>query len=398
MSYLKVLIDKNREKFNVQPVFYIFVGNKMISMDSILPVATELSTQCGIFFKFYIHDKESYEYILNNIVIKELIDDIGCIKNISFNKFKYLKYFWLWFKVVTNLWIKKDKLIHFSALDNYPFKGVSYILPNSKIILSEPSVDGRYRTIKQTVGVRSTKLSINDLEDINKASYKAGTLLAYDKDWNYLKIERSKEINTFFFKEKRHSYNYVKYMNYSANKHANGFNDNFINSELVVVFILGHLGYHGDQADSTYKLYLQAMISLVSVGASIIMKPHVYCKTSVIYDLINDSKCDKNKVVISSLHQQVLMRLSSVSIFANYSTIRQEFIDFEFPVIQYGNSNAAQSNAAQESNLHLNFNDKSFYHIVENNDEAIKLLLTFRKKNKVTNYIGVKVNNICELC
>ena len=61
----------------------VILKNKIISFDSILPIAMEINSQCNINFEFVIWENETYNSIVDdNIVIKEMAESIGSINNI----------------------------------------------------------------------------------------------------------------------------------------------------------------------------------------------------------------------------------------------------------------------------------------------------------------------------
>ncbi len=59
-------------------VIHVFLKNKLITLDSIIPFCMQLHMKCGIKFNFIIFDLESYRAIVeDNIVLNDVINKIG---------------------------------------------------------------------------------------------------------------------------------------------------------------------------------------------------------------------------------------------------------------------------------------------------------------------------------
>ena len=68
---------------------YVLLRNKIIGIDSILPLCMEINGKFGYKFNFISFEHETYKYIVkDNVVIKDMINSIGKIDFVSLKKYK----------------------------------------------------------------------------------------------------------------------------------------------------------------------------------------------------------------------------------------------------------------------------------------------------------------------
>ena len=111
-------------------VIHVFLKNKLISLDSIIPFCMQLNAKCSVRFNFITFDKVSYETIINeNIVLRDAIFKIGSITNLgsSGHKYKYLRKLYS-ILIICRIWMRaiftNDLLLHFGVLDERPFRSI----------------------------------------------------------------------------------------------------------------------------------------------------------------------------------------------------------------------------------------------------------------------------------
>ena len=107
-------------------IIFIFLKNKIISLDSIIPFAFEMNKQCGFKFVFVVFDKGTYDAIKNdNIVLNDAINTIGSLVYIYSlkNSFKIIRKLFFLFnvlKISLQVNFNDSYILHFGGLNERP--------------------------------------------------------------------------------------------------------------------------------------------------------------------------------------------------------------------------------------------------------------------------------------
>ena len=89
LDLLKSQTIKNVTMKNTKKIVYVILPNKIIGIDSILPLCMEMHGRCGYRFNFIFLEFETYEFIMkNNTVLADAINYIGKVDFISSSRFK----------------------------------------------------------------------------------------------------------------------------------------------------------------------------------------------------------------------------------------------------------------------------------------------------------------------
>ena len=120
---------------------YIFLNNKLVSCDTILPLAIELKNKApSIKINFFVFDIKTYEEIKKNTTLYNLIDKIGKLDFIGWKQTrkyslinKFLKLLHLYF-IILNVLFHKNRVIHFRYLEEFPWNIIYYINKKNTIL------------------------------------------------------------------------------------------------------------------------------------------------------------------------------------------------------------------------------------------------------------------------
>jgi len=336
-------------------IIHVFLKNKLITLDSIIPFCMQLHMKCGIKFNFIIFDLESYRAIVeDNIVLNNVINKIGGIKCLgrSSKRFYKIRLILSLMKICVSAIFNNNYLIHFGLLDTYPFNKIFRFVSRRKIILSESSEKGRYANELKSALKRSADVDYFQFRVYDKVikknqierKFRAGTLLGFDKDWNYFYHVKATNLKKIVYETPRKSSEWVRFIKEDGmqyikleleKKSISARNDK------IIVFILGHIGYHGKDLAIYFKInFIETLTALSEThpDITIFIKPHVFTKIELIIDYISEvEKAIKKPVnyVITKLHPMVLSLCSQFVIFNNDSTIIKDMIDIHVPVVQY---------------------------------------------------------------
>jgi len=321
---------------------YVILRNKLISLDSFLPYAITINTYSGENFLYIVHDPGSFDFIVDNPVLSDLIQKTGnIIATKKKNKILSILNVSMRYAIITlQSWICGTKIYHFGGLDKYPYNILGFFINKGRTILVESAIDGRNKRPKPLSHDPLNRRLIHVHSSIQRHQLKTSVssrVLAYNDDWNYLRSDSFKDKKIYFFREKRKSRPYVDYMNSKAKELYQKEDGLFDATDLIVAMPMGHLGYHDkDTAPLIYECYLDALKAINNAGGALIIKPHVYCEISIIQQLINDAGFKEGSVIIRNLPIQIIIRWADVAVFSNESTTRIEMLDFGMPVLQYG--------------------------------------------------------------
>ncbi|MEC8624736.1 MAG: hypothetical protein VXY34_07950, partial [Bdellovibrionota bacterium] len=168
---------------------YVFIRNKIISCDSILPIALEINKKTGQSFKFVTWHHPTFLVIQKNTVIYDCINEIGKFSFIGSRKNRLLdklfKFFFL-IECAYNIVFRKAYIFHFDTLNTGPFKVLSSLISDKRLIMAQTDSSGYSRTVLEVT--RRTK----DVDDSTRdlAAPKKGNLLAFCDNWPWLRDER----------------------------------------------------------------------------------------------------------------------------------------------------------------------------------------------------------------
>jgi len=400
MNYSKVseysLMGRKNPKWIV-----VFLKNKLISFDSILPLALEINQCCHYKFYFIVWDYDSYISIVkDNIVLRDMALSIGQIicpgnpnKSIVSNKINKII---LLASVVYKLYLKSSYIFHFGALDRPPLSLLTKLIRKNKIARCESALSGRYtENLKHIMEVgniidkkkyiwqqRSSQETFDKFMIGKYPLNNSGVLFGFDSSWNWLKHPDAINCKKLVFKEGKKAKSYTSFMEKNSDYYLRMEKLIDLDKTKTIIFILGHFGY--SCGDVRNKLFYDALVVLRELQFNIIIKPHIFCDMGLVQSIIKKAKCPDEKVFFTKISPQVLQKIAIGGLFINTSTVRCDYKNAGFPIIQYNGgfsnvkidscSDIHCSDQSQLTNslkiLMKKFNDKKI--IIKENEETIK--------------------------
>ena len=304
---------------------HVFLKNKIISLDVIIPFCLELNQQCGIKFIFVVKDLDTYRSIVhNNIVLRDVIDSIGKITLLSkrYSKLRFLS------RVITLLYmiyiifrvnISKDYIIHFGLFNVRPFSLLCPLLKRHRVILSSTS----------SYGVDNNR---------NYGFICAGMLLGYSNLWSYLKRNSTRNTPKIVFDRSRNLPSWINYVKINSDKYIESeIGVKLTKTDRIIVFPIGKLNLDITMRHSESFVSALAVLAKYSKEYTIFIKPAIYTNLDYVKKLIQKAE-NKSKIkinyIFTKLHPAVLSRRAVVSVFVNKATIINEMHNLKVPIVQ----------------------------------------------------------------
>lgn len=334
---------------------YVLLRNKIIGIDSILPLCMEINGKFGYKFNFISLEHETYKYIVkDNVVIKDMINSIGKIDFVSLKKYKsrYLSMLFVVFyfiKVIINVAATNGYIMHSAHLHIKPLMWIRWFFKKSNIIFVEKNIYG------MSIGVNSknfkkrsltriyeSRLTNDEIREFGIDMYShppllyAGILIAYNENWNYFKHPAANQLKKITFK---HSYRGKHFVDF-VNKHAYTYIKNQIPHENfesgnILVFIATRITRHSDSnVINEFTGALRALSKYLHIFP-LFIKLHTFSDTEFIDELIKASLGDENRTryTITTLHPMVLSSRAIISVFAHEGTVMSQFSEVDVPII-----------------------------------------------------------------
>ncbi|MBT5399916.1 hypothetical protein HOL24_05180 [bacterium] len=350
----------------------VFVKNKLITLDTVLPILLELKVKYDVSSDIVVFDKLAHDAINSNIVIKDVINYIGKeVYVTNGEKIKFLRRTYVLFGLFRILFdlINGAKVIHFGHLNKWPLKFIALIFYNSTFQLQSTAYDFEYVTSKIKY------------QNLNIVSPVGRNVVFFAKNINNKILSNiSDRKKVYKFGETRTRELWVEYVHKKSNYYFDLCHRNIDYSRGVIVFILGTiLGYK-----SQLSLFQSTVRALVkeSGGVPILIKPHAYTEMEVVNKEINGHE----NIYLTYLHPSILSTRAVLFISNNFSNTLADAHSFGVKTIEYSKYSSDLSRFTKDG-LSLSNNesiDPQYVDYFINNDE--KKLSYILKKILLDNY------------
>jgi hypothetical protein len=340
---------------NTKKIVYVILPNKIVGIDSIMPLCMEMHGRCGYRFNFIFLDFEAHEFITkNNIVLADAINHIGKVDFVSSSRLKsrYIsKLFFIFYflKVIFNVAIKNNYVVHSQHFHAKPLMWIRWLFKKSNVIFIEKKSFG-LRSEKNFSDIRnhnlklvySTRLTYSEISKYNIDIYShlpllhAGRLIGYDDEWNYFKHPKASKLKKIVLKDVRKNKYWIDFINnYTVNYFNRENHSKYLEDNNIITFIATRI----TRTDDSYLINefvgaLKALSKYIHTFP-LYIKLHIFSDVEFINELIDISLGANNRNVytITTLHPMVLATKSLVSVFANEGTVMGEFSALGVPVV-----------------------------------------------------------------
>ncbi len=336
-------------------VVHVFLRNKIIGIDTILPTCMEIHGRCGFKFKFISFDYLTYKAIVeNNIVLRDAVNHIGTIELVSSDRYKsrYLsKIFFIFYfiKVIFSVVVKKNYIMHSSHLHAKPFVWIKWMFKKSNVIF----IKSRPFDLKDKTELKNPKnhklkkiynknMTYGEISKYGIDIYShppplyAGILIGYDQEWNYFKHPKASRLNKIVFNNIRKGKYWINFVNNHATKYIeNEMPSEIFKSGKILVFVATRITRKTDTNCIHEFVGALRALSKYTHTFPLFIKLHTFSDTDFIDELLSIALGEKNgtRYVFTKLHPAVLATKSIISVFSNSGMLMDEFSGLNVPVI-----------------------------------------------------------------
>ena len=330
---------------------YVLLRNKIIGVDSIVPLCMQLHKECGVTFTFMFFEYSSFKVIRNdNIVLSDAINTIGRSVFVGRGSGKYKiisKIFPIFFliKMVFNINFKKRYIMHTGGMNIKPLRFFLNLLPLERIIFNEVTPYGTRhpysdkRTSEQFFHLRQTQDAYNKTKG-QLPFLKAGVLIGYNKLWNFFKHPKAVNAHKIVFDDPRNPDAWIDFIKEKSSNYIDDELDNNLlshqkNKHIIMVFIGRiHLDKTGGYPDSFVHI-IQEISKSVGNKMPIFIKPHIFSDLEFVKKCISKGVTNnKMDYILTKLHPSVLASRAAMSIFIGNSTVIKEVSGLNVPIVQ----------------------------------------------------------------
>ena len=334
-------------QFKKNKIIYIFLKNKIISLDTILPIILEVKKRnYAINIHFITFDFNSYQFIKKNILLYKIINEIGnitClgreknsfyfqlnnIPSLHYKRLNYIKHIITsipyFIKLIYNIFTKNVIFIHFVALNTWPLK-ILYYLNRKNTIFSSSDSSG-YST-KADLANRSVHEQRVDPNLFSGPAPMGKKVISFSCNEPLLKHPSLKDSKKYIIKSshsRKHWINYLKNNFENMIEEENGIK---LKSDYCLL-ILGHIGVEASAAKflknkNSWTTLVENILDIIHSDCpdlTIVIKPHIITDMNLLQDIL--SKRKNIKTVMTSLHPALLSVKAKFSIASHYSTAFQ---------------------------------------------------------------------------
>lgn len=321
----------------------VFISNKLVSADTILPLLFELARRHkGCEICFYTSHRPTYDAILRNRVLHDGISEIGSIRFIGASGrslwARFVARFLFLLRIVGFFALAlrgKLTVIHFGVLNRWPFR-LLYLINRRRTFYFQ----------QVAVGHSATESRIDNLVAQRRdaaGSLAAHTVVAFQESWHPpVDGEPAVRLTHGPTQNLRH------WMLFVERRSASYFAEEFAAAGLcdadeVLVFMLGYFGKLPFLAreNSMAALLHETIAALLEAGGGrpILIKPHVITDEAFLRREL--SRYAGAPVLVTNLHPAVLARRARLFIANYYSTTLYTGRLLGVPTIEYTDYNEA---------------------------------------------------------
>ena len=326
-KYIGVIIKMKKNKI------IVFVKNKLITLDTVLPILIEMKEKYNMTSKIVVFDDLAYKAIHKNIVIKDAVDYVGSVIYITRgSKSKILRIMSVIFYMLILFpgFIKGNKVLHFGHLSDGVLRLISILFSKNVYHLQGSAYDFNY--------------SLKIFEENNNIRAKQGgdNIVFFGKKIGEEYFSNVKCKKIFFFGETRTRLSWVSYIRNRSDYYFNLHHKSVDFSNGCVVYILGAI----EAIDYKKRLFLNTVNILKSINLKIpiLVKPHAFTEMKVVHNAIENLPMAH----ITYLHPSLLATKSKLFISNNFSNTLADAHSFGVPTIQYSYYDNASTEECKE--------------------------------------------------
>ena len=323
----------------------VFPSNKILSTDTILPVMWLIhKKEPDTRIVFYIVNKDLYEALKNNCVLWEMMHEMGPVKLLFqsapgffqkiIHRFRKLSAI---FTLSAKSFLIKTYFFHTGVLNSFPYRFL-YYFDKKRTCYFQPNAWGRGKYAALIANVKRIRPRYT-------GKYSAGFLLSFDASWDLLDNPDLSNIPRYSIPPSRSCKTWLSEIRQRSDEwFSKAFNDAGIpDNQRIIVFILSSLGIFDflEDASTSEKLFNETMDTLLNYtqGTPIFIKPHAITDMLLFQKFL--SRYQDSRIVVTSLHPNVLATRAKFFVANHYSTVFADALAMGIPTVEYTEYTAA---------------------------------------------------------
>ena len=365
----------------------VFLKNKLISCDTIVPLLYEIQQRQKHKVYFIVPSVQTEDYIKKNIVLYDLMLSMGRISTIS--KGNILTKFLSSIKLIYisfSCFLKKGHVFYFGKIGGIIEKIVR--INERRMFMTEPDNFGfSDLTRKAETAGGLMKHSTNHKQEDFNGKY----LLMFSKHFkiNDYNIENK---DVFYFGNTRNRKSWINYIEKVSHRYLNSlFSQENLTPTLSIVYIMGYFGDLPciDTKDTMLLLFKDTLKILVQEanGIPILIKPHMITDLEIIKKEI--LKYPEAKIILTDLHPAVLSVTAMFFIGNYYSTVFGDAIIWNIPTIEFTSYKSAVLKETNQESMRPEF----VTHFINNNPAMLKETVRSLVSSSKAKKNNIKITN-----
>ena len=369
---------------------FIFLNNKLITLDTILPFLVLLrinNKNTNIFF--YVFNKSTYDEIVKNIFLYKIIKSLGELKifgnsfNANFKVIRKLKIFFHIFRLVIISIIDKSIYIHFKALEYFPFN-ILFLFNAKKCFYMEPNTWGHSVNLEKSYNIEYERpLNFKKEITFNNYSY----LISFSSNSPIVESAKKNNKSIFFLNPTRSDPLWLK----TCKKEATSLlSSNLIfkkleNKKNLILYLVGTFDrVSGLSKNSNGEILFRDTIKQIKKlkEVHIIFKPHPAANLNLIKKSLNN--LNFNSYDFSYMHTSVLSYFCKFTISNYFSFALADAWFAGSNTIEYTDYDNKMLKLTKDKSIYPEFVD---YFIDKKNDiKLINILSNNSLKRNIRNF------------
>jgi hypothetical protein len=324
----------------------VFVNNKLISCDTIMPLVMEVAERCGgnAPIRLLTLDPDTYDAIQSNIVLRDAIAKVGTLELIGRRSrgslLDYLIHRVRSAKLLGGLVISalsgRAVFIHFRQLLDPPLQ-----------FLSRINRAGTYFCESDSWGENDLMVAISEISGPRvrrEQGPSSGALVGFQPTWAWLSHPSTASLPRYVFGPTRNRKLWLDYIRGRADADfAKAFREaNIAESQSIISIMLGYFGpmsflRNGDSVLVRLRETLD-ILEEVAADVPVFLKPHVITDMNILREELG--RRPNLRAIVTNLHPCMLATRSRAFIANYYSTTLADAFSLGVPTIEFSDYSA----------------------------------------------------------
>ena len=316
----------------------VFINNKLISCDSILPLLLEIRHRSTQPIRVFTLDPLTYDAIKRNVVLWDALQKVGGL--VLLGRRRRTRAGWLWHRLRVSLVLGglalralagRADFIHFRMLNEGSLAWLGRLNRRCTFFCESDSWG------ESELMLRVVELSVP--RQRSEAAPVGDNLIAFQSNWSWLRATSAAKCESYVFGPTRVRRAWVDHVRAAAPAY---FRREFAAAGMpdhgeIIAFVLGYMGplpYLRDP-ETTRRLFAETLRELVAAagGRPILLKPHVITDMAVVEAAVAEHPV--GTVLVTHLHPSVLATRARLVVANYYSTTLADVFNLNVPTVEY---------------------------------------------------------------